>query len=68
MVATRSDALTTKVKSPVEGGLNVPRMTALSLLREIVDVISNSWLAPSNSSTLITGMGSGPGILQNLKQ
>ncbi|OAI49517.1 hypothetical protein AYO43_10565 [Nitrospira sp. SCGC AG-212-E16] len=60
MVATRMEALTTKVKSPLEGGLNDPRMTAVSLLREIVDVISNSWLVPSKNSTVILGWGLAP--------
>lgn len=31
-----------KVKSPFEGGLKVPRITAVSLLREMVEEISSS--------------------------
>jgi hypothetical protein len=35
-------------------------MTAVSLLREIVDVISNSGLAPPKSSMVILGWGLAP--------
>src|SRR5512147_1122732 len=57
MVPTRRLPLATKMKSPCEGGLNMPRITDVSLIRETVEVISNSWLAPSNSSTLTRGWG-----------
>jgi hypothetical protein len=57
MVPSRRLALTTKVKSPLEGGLNVPRMVALSLLRETVDVISTRGWCHQRAQRFILGWG-----------
>src|SRR6476620_8071270 len=47
----------TKVKSPREGGLKEPRITAVSLKRDTVEKMSSSWRFPSKKSTATRGCG-----------